>query len=455
MTGVTPRTSSSRPEPPVRPDSPRSWLNRSTGGIAAASLFSDVSHELGTAVLPGLLLSIGAGPAALGLIEGCADGISAGAKLAGGVVTDRLRRRKPLASVGYLVTAVAMAAVGICRTPAQVLACRMAAWIGRGSRSAPRDVLMAEAVPAGSRGRAFGLERAADAAGAVIGPLLALALLAAGTAPRHVLLWSLAPGLAAFLAIALAVVEQPRAAAAAPPGPPGPGVRRDPLADLRGFSPPFRRLLAAVLLFGSGDFSRTLLILYATQHLTEGVAGLSAPALAVALYVLHNAVSAATALPLGALADRAGRRPVLAGGYGLAVLTTLGFAWAPATPVGLAILFAASGLYIACEEVAEKAFAVDLLPAARRGTGLGLLAATNGVGDMVSSAMVGVLWAAFPAAPGVGFVAAAGLQLAGAAALTGVGSVQEPPGRGEQKPEEALPEKEQDPGHTGATDPLA
>jgi len=386
------------------PAEPAHWLNRSTVGVSLASLFSDVSHELGTAVLPSLLISIGAGPAALGIVEGISDGIASVAKLWGGVLSDRVARRKPLASIGYLVTAVGMAAMGLCTRSWQIFVCRVVAWAGRGSRSAPRDVLMAEAVPTGARGRAFGMERAADALGAVIGPLLALMLLAWGAAPRDVMVWSLLPGVAAFLAIAVLVKERHRLPAAG-----STGVH----PRFAGLGAPFRRYLGGILLFGCGDFSRTLLILYATRHLSGSLFSLETATAAIALYVLHNGVSALAAFPLGVLADHVGRKPVLVGGYLLAVGTTAAFAWTPPTPMNLLILFAASGFFIAAEEVAEKAYAIDLLPPARRGTGLGLLAAVNGAGDMISSAMVGILWSAFPASPSIGFLAAASLQLAG------------------------------------------
>jgi MFS family permease len=131
----------------------RAWLNRTTLGVSAASLFSDTSHELATAVLPAFLVALGAGPAALGWIEGSADGLSALAKLRGGVAADRVRRRKPLASIGYLVTAVGTAAIGVCAAAWQVLLCRVVAWIGRGSRTPARDVLVAEGAPAEAHGR--------------------------------------------------------------------------------------------------------------------------------------------------------------------------------------------------------------------------------------------------------------------------------------------------------------
>jgi MFS family permease len=385
------------------------WLNRSTVGVGLASLFSDVSHELGTAVLPAVLLALGAGPAALGWIEGSADGLSALAKLWGGVMTDRVARRKPLASIGYLVTALGIAAIAVCTTWYQVLACRVAAWIGRGSRSAPRDVLMAEATTPATTGKAFGMERAGDALGAVIGPLVAVALLARGVEARHVMFASLVPGLLAFLSIVFLVRETPAGLRS--------GRARSVLGSLRETGKPFHRYLGAILLFGSGDFSRTLLILYATQHLTGSLFSWKAGTLAIALYVLHNAVSSFAAFPIGFLTDRVGRRPVLIAGYLFAAATTAGFALLPATPAALAVLFICSGIYIASEEVAEKAYAVELLPREVRGTGLGVLAAVNGAGDFVSSALVGMLWAAFPATEAPGFFLAAAFQLAGAIAL--------------------------------------
>ena len=401
------------PEPaiPEATSSPSGWFNRTTLGISLASLLSDVSHELATAVLPAFLVSLGGGPAALGWIEGSADGLSAVAKLWGGVTADRVRRRKPLASIGYLVTAIGTAGIGLCTATWQVMVCRAAAWIGRGSRSPARDVLMAEGSSSEVHGRAFGMERAGDAAGAVLGPLLAMLLLARGVEPRHLMLVSLVPGLLAFLSITWLVTERvhvPRHASFS--------LR----AELAGTGRSFQRYLVGILVFGAGDFSRTLLILYATQHLAGNLFSLRGATAAVALYVLHNAVSAGAAFPIGALADRVGHRRVIVGGYVLAAATTLAFALTPPTPAWLLLLFVCSGVYIASEEVAEKSYAASLLPEGRRGAGMGLLAATNGIGDMVSSALVGSLWSLLPN-PAWGFGAAALLQLAGALMITFMG----------------------------------
>ena len=388
---------------------PSRWLNRSTVGVSLASLFSDVSHELATAVLPTVMLGLGAGSGALGLIEGSADGISALAKLWGGVHADRVPRHKPLAAVGYLATALGTAAIGYCTQGWQVLLCRTAAWLGRGSRSASRDLLMVGATPPESQGKAFGMERAGDAFGAVLGPLLALLLIHQGTAPREVMRWSVIPGVLAFLCIAVVVTERPTGPASNP---------RSLRASLAGTGAPFKRYLLGLMAFGTGDFSRTLLILFATQHVQGSLFSLSSATLAIWLYVLHNAVSSLAAFPLGALTDWLGRKPVLVSGYVVAAATTLGFALAPPTPGALVALFIASGLYIACQEVAEKAFAVELLPKEVKGTGLGVMAAVNGVGDMLSSAMVGTLWAQFPERPALGLGLAAGLQLVGALVMS-------------------------------------
>ena len=392
-----------------RTDSRIPWLNRTTVGISLASLLSDVSHELATAVLPAFLLSLGAGPAALGWIEGSADGLSALAKLLGGLASDRLSRRKPLASVGYLVTGVGTAAIGLCASAWQVMVCRVVAWIGRGSRGPARDVLMAEGADPAVHGRAFGLERAADALGAVLGPLLAMGMLTEGVSARELMFASLLPGFVAFLAIALLVVEAPHA--------PRRG-RLELLSELRATGTPFRRLLSGILLFGCGDFSRTLLILYATRQLGGSLLSLRGASAGVALYVLHNATSALAAFPIGSLADRIGHGRVVAVGYLFAAATTLAFALAPPTPGWLVVLFVCSGCSIASEEVAEKSCAASLLPPAARGAGMGLLAAANGVGDMVSSALVGTLWAAYPGYA-AGFVVAAVLQLLGALRVAG------------------------------------
>jgi hypothetical protein len=145
----------------------RPWITRTVLAIVAATFFSDLSHEMGTAVLPLYLATVGLGPAALGLIEGVGDFLLSLAKLAGGVVGHRVRAKRPLASLGYLVTTLATWGIAFGRGLAAVMALRGAAWVGRGFRSPLRDYLLADAVEPQAYGRAYGLERAGDMLGAV------------------------------------------------------------------------------------------------------------------------------------------------------------------------------------------------------------------------------------------------------------------------------------------------
>src|SRR5690348_697557 len=155
----------------------QSWLNRTVLGVGLTSLFSDWSHETGTAILPAFLAAIGAGPAWLGAIEGIADGLSSFTKLAAGHYTDRLKRRKPLAVFGYAFTALATASFAFATHAYHVLLGRSAAWLGRGVRSPARKALLAADTPPEAYGRAFGFERLMDTLGAIVGPLTALWLL--------------------------------------------------------------------------------------------------------------------------------------------------------------------------------------------------------------------------------------------------------------------------------------
>ena len=161
------------------------WLTRSVLGIGLASLFSDASHETVTSVLPAYLASMGAAAAALGTIEGVADGLSSAAKLYGGWLADRLQRRKPLCAAGYGFMAVATLIIAAATSWGVVLGGRVFAWISRGLRTPARKALLSEAVPKEAYGRAFGFERAMDTVGAIIAPLSVLVLLAAGADTPH------------------------------------------------------------------------------------------------------------------------------------------------------------------------------------------------------------------------------------------------------------------------------
>src|SRR6266852_2639616 len=167
------------PDVSMKSTASRTWLNRTVLGIGLASLCSDWSHEMATAVMPAFLATMGVAAAWLGLIEGVADGLSSCAKMGSGYYTDKLQRRKPIAVAGYVMTALGTAAFGLATAAWHVLIARAFAWLGRGVRTPVRKALLASAVTPETYGRAFGLERAMDTCGAIVGPATATMLLVA------------------------------------------------------------------------------------------------------------------------------------------------------------------------------------------------------------------------------------------------------------------------------------
>jgi MFS family permease len=373
------------------------WLNRTVLGVGVTSLFSDWSHEIATAILPAFLATIGAGPAWLGAIEGIADGLSSFAKLGSGHYTDQLKKRKPLAVFGYAFTALATASFAFATHAYHVLIGRAAAWLGRGVRSPAKKALLAADVAPGAYGRAFGLERLMDTVGAIAGPLTALWLLKVTNHNyRAVFLWTLLPGTIAVLSFWLLVRERPFEARK----------KVSFLTGLRSLPQTFREFLLGVGVFGSGDFSHTLLILYASRMLapTHGVA--RAASLAVGLYTLHNVFYAASAYVSGWISDIVPhRKAILAGGYALAGVTAVLLTTTPASIWLLGGLFVLAGIYVGTEEALEDSLAAELIPREQHGMAFGTLAAVNAVGDFLSSLMVGFLWSAVSARAAFSFSA--------------------------------------------------
>jgi MFS family permease len=362
------------------------WLNRTVLGVGLTSLFSDWSHETATAVLPAFLASIGAGPAWLGAIEGIADGLSSFTKLASGHYTDRLKHRKPLAVAGYAFTALATASFAFATHAYHVLFGRAAAWLGRGIRSPAKKALLAADTPPGAYGRAFGLERLMDTVGAIVGPLTALWLLnATGHSYRKVFLWTLAPGLLAAVLFWLLVREKPFTAKP----------KQSFLGGVRALPIPFRRLLLGVGTFGAGDFSHTLLILYASRMLSPIHGAARAASIAVGLYTLHNVFYAGSAYLSGWLSDHVRhRKRVLAAGYALATVTAVLLCFATQSLWMLGVIFILAGLYVGTEEALEDSLAAELVPKEQHGMAFGTLAAVNAGGDFISSIFIGFLWSA-------------------------------------------------------------
>ncbi len=357
------------------------WLNKTIIGIGVASLLSDWSHEMATTVLPAFLATIGGSALALGLIEGIADGVSSFAKLFSGWYTDRLAKRKWIAIVGYFVTPVATFLFAFCTQLWHVLFVRTIAWLGRGVRTPVRKTLLAASTTPQNYGKAFGLERAMDTLGAVVGPATALYIISISNV-KSVFYWSLIPGLAAMAAITFLVREQPRENV----------VRTDFWQSLNQLPANFRKFLIAVLIFGLGDFSHTLLILLAVQQLSPTHSLAEATRLAALLYIVHNVVYASSSYISGALGDRFSKRTLLAMGYFLAAIMSGVILTSPVTIISVAIVFLIAGIYVGMEEALEDSFAAELLPNELHGTGFGSLAFINAIGDLASSIVIGFLW---------------------------------------------------------------
>ncbi len=373
------------------------WLNRTVLGVGVTSLFSDWSHEIATAILPAFLATIGAGPAWLGAIEGIADGLSSFAKLSSGHYTDQLKKRKPLAVFGYAFTALATASFAFATHAYHVLFGRAAAWLGRGVRSPVKKALLAADVAPGAYGRAFGLERLMDTVGAIAGPLTALWLLnVTNHNYRAVFLWTLLPGMIAVLSFWLLVRERTFEARK----------KVTFLTGLRNLPGNFREFLLGVGVFGSGDFSHTLLILYASRMLAPAHGAARAASLAVGLYTLHNVFYAGSAYVSGWISDHVPhRKAILAGGYALAGVTAIFLTTTPASLWLLGGLFMLAGIYVGTEEALEDSLAAELIPKEQHGMAFGTLAAVNAVGDFLSSLVVGFLWSAVSARAAFSFSA--------------------------------------------------
>jgi MFS family permease len=388
--------------------------NRSVLGIGLGSLLSDTGHEMATAALPGFLSSIGAQAAALGVIEGIADASLSASKVVGGVIADRPGvERKAVTAGGYAITALGHGLFALAESWPFVAAARAVSWVARGGKAPARDSLLAGSVPPEQLGRAFGVERSMDSLGAIAGPLLAAPLIIAVGYPWLFAISAL-PGLLAALAVLVLVRETPRILQAAP----------HINLSIRGLASepgPYRRLLVGVGLYGLGNFSATLLILRATDLLHHGGRSeVNAAAIAVLLYTAHNAANSLFAYPAGAVADRFGRRHVLVFGIGLFAVASLGFVGGSRDIAVLALLFVLVGASTALVETAQGAYAAELLHESIRGRGFGLLGLVDGIGDLVSSVVVGILFTVTD--PAWGFVYAAALSTLGVLVLARRGS---------------------------------
>lgn len=363
------------------PSKSRKWFNREILGFGITSFFSDLSHEVATTLLPLFMASLGAPAYAIGIIEGVSDGLASISKYIGGWISDRIAKRKLMAAGGYGVTALFMGMFGLATNWTQALFFRSAGWIGRGLRLPVRDALFHDSVTPQTSGRAFGFERMLDTCGAVLAPLLAFFFLPKlGFEKLFMLTWI--PGFLAVLTFMMLTRDHRE------------HHERSFFSLREGFSkmpPHFRHYLTAITLFGLSDFSHALIIFWAGHLMTPVYGAAKASGLAILMYAFHNLVYAAAAYPAGRLADKIGKFRVLEFGYILACVMYAGFIFASGNLFVLFGLFALRGFYAAIEDTLERAIAGDLLTSDIKGTGYGILSAANGIGDLISSFVVGFL----------------------------------------------------------------
>lgn len=366
--------------------------------LSITSFLADVSGEMLMAVLPFLLVATGASGLDVGLTGGLSEAVGNILKPVFGAIADRARRRKPLVIGGYLLAASARLGIAYSTRWEADLAFRSADRVGKGMRSAPRDAILAESVTRETRGRAFGLHRAADTAGAVVGvglALLGIVLLDATDA--SIVLVGAIIGLATAVPL-LFVRDEP-------------ATPTDGKALVEPVSPRYRAYLVVAALFAVGNVSYLFFVLRAREAV-GGAAG------AVALYLLFNVVYAAGAYPMGTLSDRVGKPRVLAAGFLLFALAAALMALPPSLPLALAA-FLVMGASFACVDGVERAFAADLAGSAARSTRLGVFQGVVGVATVFGGVAAGLLWDRV--GPWAAFAWGAAVPLVALALLAGLG----------------------------------
>jgi MFS family permease len=362
----------------------RAWslrsLPRTVWLLGLIRLLNDAASEMVYPLLPLFVAAtLAGGPLALGLVEGAAEASASLLKLASGAWYDRVGRARPFILAGYATAAVARPVIALAQAWPVVMGLRVADRIGKGLRSAPRDALLSRSVPPARLGAAFGVHRAFDNAGAVIGPLLTAGFLGLQVPVRRILALAVVPGiLCLLLALRVNDTQLPPSAQA-------------PLRawQWHALPPSYRRLMLVVGLFALGNASSVFFLLRASQL------GLSGAQVAL-LWALVSACSSVLSVPLSAWSDRIGRLPVLVGGWSLFALVCLGLGAATAPPV-VWLLAVAQGAYLAATEGVERALVGDAVAPAQRGSAYGWYHLVRGGMLLPAAAWIGAVWEAFDA----------------------------------------------------------
>lgn len=367
--------------------------------LGLISLLNDSASEMVYPLLPLYLTSVMAsGPRFLGLMEGIAESMAALFKLASGVLSDRFSSRKAPVLVGYGLAGISRPLYALAGSVLGIFALRILDRLGKAFRSAPRDAMLFAAVPAEKRGLAFGLHRSMDHAGAVIGPLLAYLLIAAGADLKSTLLWSIVPGVLCVL-LASAIAE--------PTAPPAP--KAAPWRWQWRFLPKtFQRYLITLAIFSLGNASNMFLLLRANEL------GLSIRD-SLLCWAAMAVVATVFTTPLSSWSDRIDRRLLLSVGWLCYALLQVFFALAPGSLIMLLTMFLGLGLVSAATEGVEKALVADVLEPSQKASAFGWFYLASGLPLLVASAGFGALWQYY--SPTLAFSLSAALALVAAMLL--------------------------------------
>ncbi len=352
-----------------------SGLSKNTFLLAFGSLFADISTEMLYPIIPIYLTqTLRAGGSVVGIVEGVAEATQNIVQGFSGWLSDKLQKRKPIAIVGYVLAAFSKPLIGFSTVWQGVLGARFLDRLGSGTRSAPRDALVASSAAENHRGKAFGLEGAGDNLGAFIGPLFTICLLFFFSVNmRHIFFLALIPGLLAVLMILL-VKEKPVQ------------VFSKSKLDINvgKFPRAYWKYLAVVAIFGIGNSSNSFLIL---QTKSVGVP-LEAT---IFIYAIFNLIAALISYPSGFLSDKFGRKNILLFAFFIFLTAYLGFAFNTNMYV-MGLLFIFYGLYQGIFRAVGKAFATDFVPQHLRASGIGWYSATIGLAGLFASVVAGELW---------------------------------------------------------------
>jgi len=368
--------------------------------LGLVSFFTDASTEMVYPLIPlYLTMAFGATPALVGVIEGIAESLASLLKVYSGYASDRFQKKKALAFAGYSAALFYKIVLIFAGSWGGVLFARVVDRFGKGIRTAPRDVLVGESAGVGAMGKAFGLHKALDKAGAALGILITFYMLKYGFSDyQNVFLISMIPavlGLFMFFFIKETTVVPPQKS------------RPRLLKSMKGLDGRLKLYLLVVMLFTLGNSSNAFLLLKA-ESLGFGAGSI------ILLYFAYNITASILSLPLGRLSDNVGRKSLLVSGYLVFSVVYLGFAFAWNQPI-LASMFVLYGVYTAMVAGVERAFVAEIAPPELKGTMLGLQSTVAGIALLPASVITGLLWNAFGSA--VPFVFGAALSFAAAMIL--------------------------------------